>query len=478
METLTVDLCVIGAGAGGLTVAAGASQLGAKTVLIEAGEMGGDCLNYGCVPSKALLAAAHAAKAMRDGARFGLANGPAEAVDFRRVHDHVRGVIEAIAPQDSGERFEGLGVRVIRAAARFTGPRELQAGEIRLRARRFVIATGSRPAVPPIPGLDRVPYHTNETIFGLTDLPEHLLVIGGGPIGCELAQAYRRLGARVTILEAANLLPKDDPEPVDLLRRRLRSEGVDLYEQARVTAVENAAGGGIVAHVEQGGDRKAIAGSTLLVAAGRRPTVKGLNLEAAGVAYTERDGIAVDHRLRTTNRRIYAVGDVTGRHRFTHMAAYEAGIVIRNALFRLPAKIDDRAVPWVTFTDPELAHVGLTEAQARTRAGRGGIRVLRWPFAENDRAQAERATDGFVKAVTTPRGRILGATIVGARAGELIHLWALAIGQDLKIGAIANMIAPYPTLGEASKRAAGSFYMPALFSERTRRLVRFLGLFG
>ncbi|WP_119461232.1 FAD-dependent oxidoreductase [Rhodospirillaceae bacterium SYSU D60014] len=472
-DLVKADICVVGAGSAGLTVAAGASQFGAATVLIEGRRMGGDCLNYGCVPSKALLAAGHAARAAGGGAPFGIADGAAE-VDFRRVHDHVHAVIDAIAPQDSVERFEGLGVRVIQAEARFIGPRELIAGDGRVRARRFVVATGSAPAVPPIPGLDRMPYYTNETIFDLTERPDHLVVIGGGPIGCELAQAHRRLGARVSILEADRILPKDDPELVELLRQRLRADGIALYEQTKVVGVEGSAGA-ITARIERNGTTETVQGTVLLVATGRKPTVKGLDLEAAGVAYTDR-GIAVDRRLRTSNRRIFAIGDVTGGFQFTHMAGYDAGIVIRNALFRLPAKVDHRAVPWVTYTDPELAHVGMTERQAR-EAGRE-IRILRWPFAENDRAQAERTTDGLIKVVTTPRGRILGASILGAHAGELIHVWVLAIGQNLKIGAIANMIAPYPTLGEVSKRAAGSFYTPTLFSERTRRLVRFLRLFG
>jgi pyruvate/2-oxoglutarate dehydrogenase complex dihydrolipoamide dehydrogenase (E3) component len=473
MTTLTPDICVIGAGSAGLSVAAGAAQLGAETVLIEAHKMGGDCLNYGCVPSKSLLAAAHAAEAQRRAGRFGVQAGE-PAVDFRAVHDHIHGVIAAIAPQDSEARFSGLGVRVLRAPARFTGPREVAAGDVRIRARRFVIATGSMPLVPPLPGLERAPYLTNETVFDLVERPRHLLVIGGGPIGVELAQGFRRLGAAVSLVEMATLLPKDDPELVQVVRQRLHDEGVALHERTRVIAVESTSEG-VALLIESDGNKARIDGSHLLVAAGRRANIAGLDLAAAGIVHTP-TGIAVDSHLRTSNRRVYAIGDAVGGLQFTHLASYHAGIVIRHALFRLPARVDQRLVPWVTYSDPELAQIGLSEAAARA-AGRP-VQVLRWPFAENDRAQTERATAGLVKAVVTPGGLILGASIVGPHAGDLIQPWQLAMANKLRIGALATLVAPYPTLGEASKRAAGSFYTPQLFSMRTQRLVRFLRLFG
>ncbi len=468
------DLCVIGGGSGGLSVAAGAAQMGAKVVLIEKGKMGGDCLNYGCVPSKSLIAAAHVAETVRRGGQFGV-NGHAPTIDFARVHDHIHEVIAAIAPHDSVERFEGLGVSVIQAAARFTGLREVEAGGERIRARRFVIATGSSAAVPPVPGLADVPFLTNETIFDLIERPAHLIVIGGGPIGAELAQAYRRLGAEVTLLEMYTVLGKDDPDVTAVVRRRLAEEGIKIREGIAVTAVERQ-GNGVAVTLEHSGHSERLAGSHLLVAAGRRPNVTGLGLEAAGVEAGPQ-GIRVDRRLRTSNRRIFAIGDVTGGYQFTHVAGYHAGIVIRNALFKLPAKVDDRAVPWVTYTDPEIAHVGMTEAQARERYG-DKVRVLTWSFAENDRAQAERTTEGLVKVVVGKRGRILGASLAGPGAGELLQPWVLAIGQGLKIGAMATLIAPYPTLGEINKRAAGSYYSGSLFSERTRRIVRFLQWLG
>jgi pyruvate/2-oxoglutarate dehydrogenase complex dihydrolipoamide dehydrogenase (E3) component len=477
VETLNADICVIGAGSGGLSVAAGAAQMGARTVLLEKGEMGGDCLNYGCVPSKSLLAAGKAAEAMRQAGRYGV-DGAVPQVDFRAVHDHVHGVIAAIAPHDSQARFEGMGVTVIRAAGRFTGPDQVIAGDTAIRARRFVVATGSTAMVPPIPGLDKVPYFTNETLFDNTELPERLVVIGGGPIGIEMAQAHRHLGARVTVVEMFGILAKDDPELVEIVRRRLLADGVELREHAKVLRVDNRVVGGsrtLSVVIERAGVEERIDGSHLLVATGRRAVVDGLDLEAAGIAY-DATGIAVDRRLRTSNKRVFAIGDVAGGYQFTHMANYHAGIVLRNALFRLPARVDERAVPWVTFTSPELAHVGLGEEAARRRSGE--IRVLRWSFEENDRAQAERDTEGMAKVITSRRGRVLGASIVGHNAGDLIQPWILVIAQKLKIGAMANHIVPYPTRSEINKRVAGSFYTPTLFSERTRRIVRLLAKLG
>jgi pyruvate/2-oxoglutarate dehydrogenase complex dihydrolipoamide dehydrogenase (E3) component len=472
-ELVKVDICIIGAGSGGLSVAAGAQQMGASTALIEKGLMGGDCLNYGCVPSKAMLAAGHAAQAISHAAAFGITAGPAQ-IDAAKVYAHIRETIAAIAPNDSVERFEGLGVKVIQAEGRFNGPAEVIAGETTVRARRFVIATGSRAFVPPIKGLDQVPFQTNESIFDGPDLPRHLVVIGGGPIGIEMAQAHRHLGCQVTVLEMFAIMPKDDADLVAVVRRQLDQEGITILEGIKVEGVEKTPSG-IAVIIEKNGKQETIEGSHLLVAAGRRANVAGLDLEKAGVDYSPM-GITVDARLRTTNKKIFAIGDVAGGYQFTHVATYHAGIVIRNALFRLPAKADMRATPWVTYTAPELAQVGLTEAEARKK--HTDIKVLTWPFADNDRAQAERLTDGLIKVVTTGRGRIVGAGIAGPHAGELIQTWVLALTKNMKIGNIASMIAPYPTLGEVSKRAAGSFYTPSLFSERTKKLIRFLRLFG
>jgi len=470
---MNVDICVIGGGAGGLAVAAGAAQMGAKTVLLEKYKMGGDCLNYGCVPSKALLAAGHAAQSVRDADRFGItaADPTSRSED---IYGHVRGVIGAIEPNDSVERFEGLGVKVIEAAGKFVGRQEVEADGVRIKARRIVVSTGSTAFVSPIPGLDQVPYLTNETVFNRHQLPEHLIVIGGGPMGIELAQAHRHLGCEVTVLEMVSIMPKDDAELVDMVRQQIFRDGLTAREGVKIIRIEPYADGVRVVLEKHGGE-EVVDGSHLLVATGRRPNVAGLDLEKAGIEYSEK-GISVDARLRTSNKKVFAIGDVAGGFLFTHVAGYHAGVVIKNALFHLPAKADHSTVPWVTYTAPELAQVGLNEAGAK-QAGKD-FRVLRWPFHENDRAQAEGATDGLVKAIITPKGQILGCGIVGAHAGELIQPWVLAMSEKLKIGAMATMIAPYPTFGEVSKRAASSFYAPSLFSDRTRKIVKFLSRFG
>jgi pyruvate/2-oxoglutarate dehydrogenase complex dihydrolipoamide dehydrogenase (E3) component len=466
---LTADICVIGAGSGGLSVAAGASQLGARTVLIERAHMGGDCLNFGCVPSKSLLAAAAHAHAHTQAERFGVM-AAAPRIDFAAVRAHIRDVIAEIAPTDSVARFEGLGVTVLRHEARFLSPEEVQAGPIRIKARRFVIATGSRPFVPPIPGLDRVPYLTNETIFELAAAPRRLLVIGGGPIGLEIAQAFVRLGVPTSVVEMASILGREDPELVEQLRRRLRAEGLELLESTKVVRVDHTSDGVSVTVEGSAGERQ-LTGSHLLVAVGRQPNLEALDLVAAGIRF-DRKGIQVDAGLKTTNRRVYAIGDVAGGPQFTHAAGFHAGVVIRNALFRLPARADRTAIPSVTYTDPELAQIGLTEAQARATGQ--PLTILRWPFAENDRARAERSIEGLVKVVATSRGRILGVSILGSHAGELLAPWQLAIGHKLPVKSVAELVLPYPTFGEASKRAAGSFFWPKLFAPGTRRIVRFL----
>ncbi|MEZ5839734.1 MAG: FAD-dependent oxidoreductase [Hyphomicrobiales bacterium] len=470
---LRPDICVIGAGSGGLSVAAAAAAFGVSVVLVEKDRMGGDCLNPGCVPSKALISAARAAAAIRAAGRFGIDAGEPQ-VDFARVMAHVHGVIGEIAPNDSEERFAGLGVRVIRAAARFTGPDTVAAGGETIRARRFVIATGSRAGIPPIPGLAEVPFLTNETIFGLTELPRRLLVLGGGPIGMELAQAFRRLGAEVVVLEAAAALSRDDPELAAIVVDALRRDGVELREGVRILSARRD-GAGVALELAAGDGVETLVGSHLLVAAGRRPNVEDLGLELAGVALGER-GIAVDTGLRTTNRRVYAIGDVAGSYQFTHVANYHAGLVLRAILFRLPVSERRDIIPWTTYTDPELAFVGLGEAAARERHGE--IRVLRWPFAENDRATAEGDRHGFAKIIATKRGRIVGAGVVGRDAGELIPLYAMAVARKMKVGALAGLVFPYPTRAEVARRAAITYYTPSLTSPWTRRIIAFLRRFG
>ncbi|MGA7613283.1 MAG: FAD-dependent oxidoreductase, partial [Xanthobacteraceae bacterium] len=376
MDELRPDLCVIGAGAGGLSVAAAAAAFGVPVVLIEKGRMGGDCLNYGCVPSKALLAAARRVADMRTASDLGV-NAAAVRVDFPAVAQHVRDTIAALAPNDSAARFTGLGVRVVAGRAQFADRETVTVDDrFTIKARRFVIATGSTPSVPRIPGIAQTPFFTNETIFDLALQPEHLLIVGGGPVGVELAQAFRRLGSTVTVIEAATPLGKDDPECAAVVLAALERDGVVFRSGVRLVKV---AGASTIQVTLSGGE--VIEGSHLLIAAGRTPTIEGLGLERAGVATTPH-GITVDRHLRTTNKHIYAIGDVIGGLQFTHVANDHAGIVIRHALFRLPARIRYDAIPWVTYTDPELAQVGLTEDQAR-RAGHA-VRILRWPYHEND----------------------------------------------------------------------------------------------
>lgn len=470
-ERIRADLAIIGAGSGGLSVAAGAAQLGLKVVLFEKGEMGGDCLNYGCVPSKALIAAADAAHAAGHSAALGI-NTTGVAIDFAAVMARVHQVIAEIAPVDSQERFEGLGVRVVREAARFRDRRVVESDSVRVTARKVVIATGSRAAIPPIPGLDSAPYLTNESIFALKSRPDHLIVLGGGPIGVELGQAFRRLGGQVTLIEADAILGREDPQAAAVVVEQLKTDGVTLLAGHRAVRVEP---GPVVVVAGTDGERR-IEGSHLLVALGRKASLDGLDLEAAGVAF-DKAGVKTDRSLRTSNRRVFAIGDAAGRGQFTHLAGAHAGLFVRKALFAAPINADTLIVPRVTYSSPELAAVGLTEAQAREVHG-DDVRVLLQPFADNDRARAEGDIRGFAKLVASKRGKVLGVTLVGAHAGDHLPLWVLAMTTGLKLSQLAGMIAPYPTRGEINKRLAGQWYTGALFSPATRRLVSVLKHFG
>jgi pyruvate/2-oxoglutarate dehydrogenase complex dihydrolipoamide dehydrogenase (E3) component len=420
-----------------------------------------------------MLAAARRAEAIRSDNEFGVvAQG---VIDFTKVHDYVQSVIAAVAPTDSVERFAGLGVRVIRAHAKFKNRNTVLAGDIEIRSRRFVIATGSRPAVPPIPGIDSGPYLTNESIFDLKERPAHLIIVGAGASGLELAQAFRRVGSSVTVLEAGQPLAKDDPECTAIVLDRLVREGVVIRCGVNVIGITHA-GATVTATIEAAGAEQTITGSHLLIAAGRKPAIDGLDLDAAGIRH-DRSGILVNRKLKTRNRRVYAIGDcAAGQLQFTHAANYHAGLVIRNALFRLPVRVNNNAVPCVTYTEPELAHIGLTEKQARASGLK--IRVARWPYHDNDRAQTERDTHGHIKVITTRKGKIVGATIVGAQAGELIGMWTLAIAQGLNIQSFTEIVLPYPTLSELGKRAAIDFFAPGLTSPWVRRIIGWLRIFG
>lgn len=466
------DLVVIGAGAAGLSTAALSAALGLKVALIERAEMGGDCLNRGCVPSKALLAAANAAQSVREAGRFGI-RVPDPEVDWQSVRAHVRAAIARIAPTDSEARFRGMGVEVIRASAHFTAPDEIEAGGRRITFRRCVIAAGSAPVVPDIPGLGPVPWLTSDTIFDLEEKPEHLVILGGGPIGLELAQAHARLGCRVTVIEAGRIAGREDPELAEGLRRVLLREGVALHEGARLNRVQPGQPG-VLAVLEDG---TRIGGSHLLIAVGRAPRLAGLDLKAGNIEATAQ-GIATDAGLRSlSNRRVWAVGDIAdplgiGPRAFTHVASQHAGVLAQRMLFRLPAKVSYTALPRVTYTGPELAQVGLTEAEALAQGL--DARPFRFPLTETDRAIAEGIEDGLVKLVVGPKGRLLGAGVLGPYAGEMAGMFGLMIGRKLPLSALAGLTLPYPTLAEAAKRAAGDFYAPKFLSAFSRRLVGLL----
>ena len=464
------DFAVIGAGSAGLVAAVAAANFGQKVVLFESGRMGGECLNTGCVPSKALLAAAKSAAACRQAARFGVFAEP--RIDADAVRAHVRRVIDTIAPHDSQERMESLGITVVRAPARFRDAATLEAAGRHYTARRIVIATGSRPAFPAIPGLAGTPFLTNESLFDLAVLPQHLIVIGGGPIGVEMAQAHRRLGSDVTILEAAGLLGRDDPELTRVVVDRLMEEGVSIRDKTTIASISQSARGFDV----RLGDGTVVAGSHLLVAAGRRPNTDNLNLATAAVSFTPK-GITVDKRLRTTNPRVYAIGDCNGGPQFTHAAGHQAGLVIRHALFRLPVDAAKVVMPRVTYSDPELAQAGLTEAEARAQLG-DAVTVLRRPFATNDRAVAEADTQGLVKIVAGRRGRILGVGIVGAQAGDLIQPWLVAMNNGLSLRAMLATLPPYPTRGEAGRQAALDYFGGFASNPWVRHVIEVLGRFG
>lgn len=462
MKPTKADIAIIGAGAGGLSVASGAAQLGLKVVLFERGEMGGDCLNYGCVPSKALIAAADAAHAARHSGHLGITAEP--RIDFAAVMAHVRRTIETIAPIDSQERFEGLGVQVVREHARFLDDRTLASDSVTVRARKIVIAAGTRPALPPIPGLAEAPHLTAETVWDLTALPAHLIVIGGGPIGLELGQAFRRLGSRVTVLEADRALAKEDADTAAVVLEQVRADGVEVREGVRIADVLSWVAG-VVVQTEDGGR---IEGSHLLVAAGRAPNLEGLDLDKAGIE-TDRRGIVTDAALRTTNRRAYAIGDISGRGGLTHLAGAHAGLMVRRLLFAAPIDATKLITPRVTYTDPELAVVGMTQAEAGPDA-----KVILQPFHDNDRAQADGDTRGFGKLILDAKGRIAGAAIVGRNAGDLIQPLVLAMGQKIGPSGIAGGMVAYPTRAEISKRLASAHLSPLLFSPRTRKLVALL----
>lgn len=474
MKEYNVDLCVIGAGSAGLSITYGAANLGRSVVLFEGEEMGGDCLNHGCVPSKAILKAGKIAHSYTVGEKFGIKPVKPE-IDWEAVKAHIADVIATIAPVDSVERYEGFGATVVKEYARFVDANTVESKSVRVRAKRFVIAVGSRASAPPIPGLDTVDYATNENIFSLPKFPSHLLVIGSGPIGLEMGQTFKRLGADVTIVDISTPLPRNEPEHAKVLVEALKAEGINFQAPAS-TKVIRRAGKGVEIELEDG---TVLKGSHLLVAAGRQPSVNGLGLEAAGIEF-DRGGIHTDDNLRTSNKKVYAAGDVVkGMGGLTHAAGFHAGQLVKNFYFMPPvigrafSKATTDRMPGAIYTEPELANIGMTEAQAIEKHGKDGVRCVHFDFEENDRAIAERSTLGGVKIVATKKGKILGGSVVGAQAGEILHMISVAMTNGIKISGLAQIISPYPTRSEAVKRAASSWYTDAVFGPKAKKLSAF-----
>ena len=468
-EEIKADLAIIGAGSAGLVTSAGAAMLGRKVVLFEPGPMGGDCLNYGCVPSKAILTAAHKAHEVRQAHRWGV-NAGEPTIDFAKVRDTIRQAITTIEPNDSQVRFEGLGVKVIRERAWFADERTLQSDSYTVTAKRIVIATGARARIPGISGIEQTPYLTNETIWDLETLPEHLIIMGAGPIGMELGQAFARLGSKVTILEAGAALARLEPDHADLAVQSLKADGVRLVVGARAQAVAPT-GDGVSVKTSLGEE---ITGSHLLIAIGRAPNVEGLELERAGIE-TDAGGVVCDDKLRTANKRVYAAGDIAGKGALTHLAGWHGSVIVRNLYFGVPTKQSSNPIPQAVYTDPPLASVGLTEAEAREQHG-DNIQIARWSFEENDRAIAEHDTRGGVKIVVGKGGKLLGVHVAGARADDLVQIAQAVMVKGGTIRDLTSPVSPYPTRGEIFKRAAGKYYEPTVFGPLAKAWSGFLTL--
>ncbi|MCG8530184.1 MAG: FAD-dependent oxidoreductase [Desulfovibrionales bacterium] len=479
MSAYDYDLLIIGSGAAGLTIASGAAQLGVKVLLIEKNKhMGGDCLHYGCVPSKTLIKCAKVRHQMSKADAYGLPVPSLDPVDFSKVSAHIQSVIDTIQPHDSPERFEGLGATVRFGTAAFVDPHTValtpsEGGTPEnITAATIVIAAGSTPSSPPFKGLDQIDYLTNETVFFQQSLPERLTVIGGGPIAVEMAQAMHRLGSEVTLLQrSAHILSKEDPDMAEVVEESLRSDGVNVVTNTSIEEITQDGGAITVRYGVKDQPEQTVTSDNLLVALGRAPSVKPLNLEAAGVEYTKK-GIPVDDKMRTNVPHIYAVGDVTGQYQFTHAAGYEGGIVIANAVFKLPRKANYTWLPWVTYSDPELASVGYNEKRAKD----AGIAytVHTEHFGENDRALAENQPEGKLKLLLDPKGKVLGVQIVGIHAGELINEWVAVLGGKVKLSTLAGAVHPYPTVGEINKKVAGTILSQKVFSPFTRKILRML----
>jgi pyruvate/2-oxoglutarate dehydrogenase complex dihydrolipoamide dehydrogenase (E3) component len=472
MADYNFDIGVIGSGAAGLTVTAGAAQAGAKTLLVEKEkELGGDCLHYGCVPSKTLIKTAHVYHLMKNSKEFGLPGVELPPVDFREVAKRIQSVISTIQEHDSEERFCKLGAKVEFGEPTFVDEHSIRLNGETISAKNWVLSTGSSPGIPPIDGLDRTPYITNKEIWSLDHLPESLIILGAGPIAIEMAQAFGRLGSKVTVVQRSNqILSQEDKDMADTVMEVLHSEGVTFYLNSSVVGVRDLGSEREVIIKSGANETTQLRAEKILVAMGRRANVEGLGLEGLGVEFSGK-GIQVDNRLRTKQKHIYAAGDVTGQYQFTHAAGYEGGIVFTNAIFRLPRKVDYTFVPWCTFTDPELASIGMNEKTAEA----AGIEYSVWTeeFKDNDRSLAEGERVGTIKMILDVKEKPIGVQILGPQAGELLSEWVAVLNGKMKLSTLASAVHPYPTLGEINKRVAGNFFSPKIFSERVRKGLKF-----
>lgn len=472
MTNFEFDIGIIGGGAAGLTTTAGAAQLGAKTLLIEKDHhLGGDCLHFGCVPSKTLIKSAHIYHQMKNAADFGLPAVDVPPVDFKGVSQRIKSVIGTIQKHDSEERFCKLGAKVVFGDARFVDGHTVRVGDTAYSAKNWVISTGSSPVAPPIPGLADTPHLTNREIFYLDNLPVSMIVLGAGPIGCEMGQAFNRLGSQVTILDVSEqILGKEDKDMADAVMDAMTAEGVTFYLGAKIESVRDLGDRKEVSFRTSEGQAVLLAAETILVAAGRGANVNGLGLETIGVEF-DRRGVRVDNRLRTTRKHIYAAGDVNGGYQFTHAAGYEGGIVVSNAIFRLPRKVNYTYLPWCTFTDPPLGSIGMNETAAR----KAGIEYSVWTeaFKDNDRSLAEGERRGKIKMILDSREKPIGVQILGPNAGDLLGEWVAIFNGKIKLSTLAAAVHPYPTLGEINKRVAGNYFSPKIFSEKVKSTLKF-----
>ena len=472
MTDYDYDIGIIGGGAGGLTVAAGAAQLGARTILIEKEkELGGDCLHFGCVPSKTLIKSAHVYHLMKNAKKFGLPQVSPPPVNFRNISARIKSVISTIQQHDSEERFCSLGARVEFGQPYFTDAHAVRLNGNTHTAKNWIIASGSSADIPPIKGLDKTPFITNREIFYLDQLPKSMIVMGAGPVGIEMAQAFNRFGTAVTVVgRAPQILPKDDPDLTDEVMDILSAEGVKFYTSHSIEAVSDLGHQRQVTLKGKTGNTLSLKAQMLLVALGRAANVEGLGLDTIGIEH-DRHGIKVDQRMRTNHKHIYAVGDVNGGFQFTHAAGYEGGIVISNAIFRLPRKADYTYMPWCTYTDPPLGNIGMTEKMARA----AGVNYTVWTeeFKGNDRSQAEGEKKGKIKMILNEKEKPIGVQILGSHAGDLLAEWVAVLNGKVKLATLAAAVHPYPTIGEINKRVAGNFFSPKIFSKKMQKGLKF-----